>query len=58
MWYPWSSVVLDCIDSRSLPPFLLREDTEHMIPDIKPVVQKNCYWHLVFDDDISKAVAE
>ena len=28
-----------------------------MIPDIKPVVQKNRYWHLVSDDDLSKSVA-
>ena len=35
----------------------LREDIERIIPDIKPVVQNNLYWHLVFDDDLSKAVA-
>ena len=32
-----------------------------MIPDIKPVhavVQKNRFWHLAFDDDLSKAVAD
>ena len=32
----------------------LREDIERMIPDIKPVVQKNRY----FDDDFSKVVAD
>ena len=36
----------------------LREDIERLIPDIKPVVQKNRFWHLVFDDDLSKAVAD
>ena len=36
----------------------LREDIERMILDIKPEVQKNRYWHLVFDDDISIAVAD
>ena len=39
----------------------LRVDIERMIPDIKPVhavVQKNRFWHLVFDDDLSKAVAD
>ena len=36
----------------------LREDIERMIPYIKPVVQKNRYWHLVFDDDLSKSVAD
>ena len=35
----------------------LREDIERLIPDIKPVVQKNRFWHLVFYDD-SKAVAD
>ena len=35
----------------------LREDIERIIPDIKSVVQNNLYWHLVFDDDLSKAVA-
>ena len=28
-----------------------------MIWDIKPVVQKNRYWRIVFDDGLSKAVA-
>ena len=36
----------------------LREDIVRMIPDIKPVVQKNRYWHLVVDDNLSKAVAD
>ena len=39
----------------------LRVDIERMILDIKPVhavVQKNRFWHLVFDDDLSKAVAD
>ena len=36
----------------------LREDIESVILDIKQVVQKNRYWHLVFDDDLSKAVAD
>ena len=36
----------------------LREDIERMIMDIKPVVQKNRYWHLVSDDDLSKSVAD
>ena len=35
-----------------------REDIERMIPYIKPAVQKNRYWHLVFDDDLSKSVAD
>ena len=26
MWYPGSGEVLDCIDARSLPPYLLRID--------------------------------
>ena len=36
----------------------LRHDIDCMIPDIKPVVQKNRYWHLVFNNDLSKAVAD
>ena len=36
----------------------LRDDIERLIPDIKLVVQKNLFWHLVFDDDLSKAVAD
>ena len=36
----------------------LREDIERLIPDIKPIVQKKCFWHLVFDDDLSKAVTD
>jgi hypothetical protein len=35
----------------------LREDIEHMIPDIKPVLM-NCCLCLVFDDLISKAVVD
>ena len=36
----------------------LREDIERMIADIKPVVQKNRYCHLVSDDYLSKSVAD
>ena len=36
----------------------LREDIERLIPDIKSVLQTNRFWHLVFDDDLSKAVAD
>ena len=25
LWYPWSGLLLDCIDSLTLPPFLLPE---------------------------------
>ena len=30
MWFPGSGVVLDCIDSRSLPPFLLLSNVNFM----------------------------
>ena len=36
----------------------LREDIERLISYIKPVEEKNRFWHLVFDDDNSKAVAD
>ena len=36
----------------------LREDIERMIPDIKSVIQKGRCWSLVFDEDLSNAVAD
>ena len=36
----------------------LREDSDPLILKIKPLVQKNRFWHLVFDDDLSKAVTD
>ena len=31
MWLPWSGVVLDCIDSRSLPTFFLSLISTHVV---------------------------
>ena len=42
MWYPVSGVILDCIDSRSLPPLLLSiAALEEMLRFIKTIAAEN-----------------
>ena len=48
-WYPGSSVVLDCIDSRSLHPYLLRLATmyDFAVEDCLTTLHVNNVWYLI-----------